>query len=375
MGTSFEDEYCDDEIIQDSPKKRKFLHIFLSVTLALSGGLVFKSTFAANVTLGSGVLEFGQGIQVHTACAGNTPLTLKTQTAFANATGASGKFQLTGITLSGIPTTCYGKSIDIKAYAETATAPLALFNTNVDRVSVYNGNGTFWVTNAGSGYDITTNSNSSFTVTFTSPVSTSGSLTKFTVESMANTATLNCLQAGNCVVGSTNAPGGGIVFYVSSTPFTSVGSACNTNCRYLAMAPDGWAGTANDPILAITQNTSTLIGTTGGGVGNGLANTIAFSQLPNGGTSSNNAALRALAYAGTDGSAGQWYVPSIGELDLLINSNINSPFLGTLNVNWYGSSTEISASLYWTQLVQSPGKPTTQTGRADGRSTRIIRAF
>lgn len=375
MSQAFEDDYCDDEIVQESPKKRKFLPILLSLTLAFTGGVVFKTTFAANISLGSSSQEFGQGIQVLATCAGNTPLTLRTQTSFANASGTSGRFQLTAITLSNIPTTCYGKALDILAYAETATAPLALFNTNVDRVTVYNGNGTFWVTNASTGYQITTNSNSSFTVTFTSPVSTAASLTKFTVESRDNTATLNCLQAGNCVVGSTNAPGGGIVFYVSPTPFTSVGSTCNTNCRYLAMAPDGWAGTANDPILAITQNTSTLIGTTGGGVGNGLANTIAFSQLSGGGTVSNNAALRALAYAGTDGSAGQWYVPSIGELDLLINSNINSPFLGTLNVNWYGSSTEISASLYWTQLVQSPGKPTTQTGRADGRSTRIIRAF
>jgi hypothetical protein len=375
MSEQFEDAYYDDEIIEQAPKKNKFLSILLSLTLAFTGGLIFKTTLAANVSLGSGAKEFGQGVQVHASCAGSTPLTLKTQTSFANASGAAGKFQLTAISLSNIPTTCYGKAIEIKAYADTATAPLALFNSTVDKVTVYNGNGTFWVTNASSGYDIVTNSTSSFTVTFSSPVLTSGSTAKFTVESMVNTATLNCLQAGNCAVGSTNGPGGGIVFYYSASPFTSVGSTCNTNCHYLEMAPYGWNGGGDDPNIPLSQNTTTYLNTTGGGIGDGLSNTVSWANIAGGGNASNSSAILALQYAGTDNSAGQWFVPSIGELDKLLDVYINQS-IGNLRYNyWYASSTEYSATHLWIQLSQIPGKPTYQSGKADPRIVRLVRAF
>ena len=51
--------------------------------------------------------------------------------------------------------------------------------------------------------------------------------------------TLSCAAGGRCAVGDTG-PGGGTVFYVASSQFTSIGSACGTACRYLEVAPVGW---------------------------------------------------------------------------------------------------------------------------------------
>ena len=46
----------------------------------------------------------------------------------------------------------------------------------------------------------------------------------------------SCAEGGVCQIGDAG-PGGGIVFYVASAPFTESGSACNTNCSYLESQP------------------------------------------------------------------------------------------------------------------------------------------
>jgi hypothetical protein len=45
-----------------------------------------------------------------------------------------------------------------------------------------------------------------------------------------------CATGGTCVVGDAG-PGGGVVFYVAASNFTSTGSDCNTACKYLEAAP------------------------------------------------------------------------------------------------------------------------------------------
>jgi hypothetical protein len=45
-----------------------------------------------------------------------------------------------------------------------------------------------------------------------------------------------CANGGACIVGNTG-PGGGKVFYVASSNFTSTGSNCGTACKYLEAAP------------------------------------------------------------------------------------------------------------------------------------------
>jgi hypothetical protein len=140
----------------------------------------------------------------------------------------------------------------------------------------------------------------------------------------------SCANGGVCIVGD-RGPGGGIVYYVSATPFTSTGSTCNTTCKYLEVAPAGWnngAVVANDPSsLVWSNNTTTATGqdtVTAGTerniawekfnwkIGQGFFNTSVMKVA--GAASTAQAAV--LAYAG-GGFTGQWFIPSINELNEL----------------------------------------------------------
>jgi hypothetical protein len=126
-------------------------------------------------------------------------------------------------------------------------------------------------------------------------------------------------------------PGGGIVYYVSATPFTSAGSTCNTACKYLEVAPATWQSggvtVETDAPRAWSSNTTTLTGqdtTTAGSesnfageklnwkIGQGFYNTSVMKVA--GATSTAQAAV--LAYAG-GGFTGQWFIPSMNELNEL----------------------------------------------------------
>lgn len=136
-------------------------------------------------------------------------------------------------------------------------------------------------------------------------------------------------------------PGGGIIFYESRTPFTSAGSTCNTTCHYLEVAPAGWAplsGRPNDvtyngqtsprtdgnidPVLVWSDGAfigsppgSIAVGTD---IGTGMPNTLQIqANTDMTGKAGWFAFDAALSYAGTDSSAGQWFIPSISELNEL----------------------------------------------------------
>ena len=64
-------------------------------------------------------------------------------------------------------------------------------------------------------------------------------------EKVVRATALTCAEGGTCVVGDIG-PGGGIIFYVSRLNFTSTSSNCNTECKYLEVAPSGWNG-GSDP--------------------------------------------------------------------------------------------------------------------------------
>ena len=129
-------------------------------------------------------------------------------------------------------------------------------------------------------------------------------------------ATATCALGGPCVAGNTG-PGGGIVFYVASTTFSSSGSACTPSCQYLEAAPVSWGngitvqaaevtGTlTGDPELFWCQQESTT-NATGTAIGTGLANTT----LMNGCTS--GAGFHSRAYLG--GGLSDWYLPSQAEV-------------------------------------------------------------
>jgi len=204
-------------------------------------------------------------------------------------------------------------------------------------------------------------------------------------------------------------PGGGIVYYVSATPFTSAGSTCNTTCKYLEVAPAGWnngAVVANDPLLLWSSNTSmftrqdTVTTSTQGiaamnayekfnwKIGQGFYNTSVMKVA--GATSTAQAAV--LAYAGSS-TAGQWFIPSMNELNELCKyamgqttgvltvacTNGGTLKTGTANDlggfvgDGYWSSSELNADAVWIQYLAS-GSQNSAT-KFGTRYVRPVRAF
>jgi hypothetical protein len=193
----------------------------------------------------------------------------------------------------------------------------------------------------------------------------------------AATAVLpTCATGGTCVVGD-RGPGGGIVYYVSAVNFTSPGSTCASACKYLEVAPSTWKiGTPADDesyawssdITALTGQVLTVL--TGSSressftseqenwkIGRGFYNTSVMKA-----TSAAKDAV--LLYAGTDASLGQWFVPSMNELNELCkyargqstgvlteacsgSYNLKSGIvndLGGFEGSFYWSSSELDAS-------------------------------
>ena len=83
---------------------------------------VLGSTFAANITLNSGAIEFGQGVAVATAC-DTDGIVVTPRSVFANASNA-GQFNFASVSFTGIMDTCKGKLFTINAYGNTDATPL-----------------------------------------------------------------------------------------------------------------------------------------------------------------------------------------------------------------------------------------------------------
>lgn len=371
------------------------------LTLAgIVGLVVLGSTFAANINLGgSQSIEFGQGVVKTTACSGNTELGVLPQAKFVNSAG-TGAWLFNSIKVSNIPAACEGSDFIISAYGDTDATPLALFDTTGTNIVVYHSASGFQVGGGMSGYTITSGSDY-FTITFTNPVATADSVYKITMQSGLHTVGISeqCASNGQrssggpCRVGDIGT-GGGTIFYAASTPFTATGSACNTNCRYLEFAPKGWATLANvpndisyngsvvgartnanvDPILVWSDGNFTGLAAgsiaLGEVVGTGFRNTQQLhDNTPLGVHDERFGFIAALAYTGNSGSstAGQWFMPSINELNELckyIRGDISglgdqsvqcSRTVGTLNPV-YGIATAGSFYLSSTYDAANPGQ-------------------
>lgn len=86
-----------------------------------------STTLAGQITMNSSqAVEFGQGVSVTASCDVTGGITLAPSASFANATGATGVFNLGTIGFSGIDATCAGKVFTLKAYGDTSSTPVTL---------------------------------------------------------------------------------------------------------------------------------------------------------------------------------------------------------------------------------------------------------
>lgn len=396
-----QNSYSDDPVeLGTVPGKKKFSSLIAFALFAVAGTFFVQNTLASNISLNTGApVEFGQGITQTAACSGATDLTITPFATFTNVSGA-GSFKFSSVTVSGIPSGCHGSDFTINAYDNSSETPLALFNSTSTSAVIYNNAGTFEVGFGSTGMSVTSGSGT-FTATFTTPVALSSTAFKITIQSGAHTIFYNVGDRG---------PGGGIVYYVSASNFTSTGSTCGTTCRYLEVAPATWqsegASVANDPTYQWSTNTTVTTGqdaTTASTegiaamsadeklnwkIGQGFYNTSLIKA-----TSSPQAA--ALAYVGTS-IAGQWFIPSMNELNELCKyvrgQDTGNPtvacivgtgtFKSTANAGTdlggfaeatYWSSSEANVSNAWNQNFHNPSQ--FNSGKGLTRYVRPIRAF
>jgi hypothetical protein len=336
MIIDFEEGYAPED---GGPKRKLRGPLALSALLVL-GGLFLQNTLAANISLGSGAsIEFGQGVQVATACSGSTLLTVTPNSTFVNSSGA-GAYYLNSVTVSGIPSSCQGVDFNLSFYDSSTSTALPIFATSKTVASVWNNAGTFQV-GSGSAEATITSGSGTFTITFPSPVALASSVSRVTLQSVSHAA-YSCALDQICNVGDVSASGG-IIFYKSVSAFTETGTICNTNCYYLEYAPLNWMGTSLEGPYNFYQATgptyaSAAIAGTSSNLGTGYNNTsvlIAAGDIAGGPT-------RARAYAGPKGdTAGQWFVPSLNELLALYDSSAKS--LSTFNGSDYQTSSQASA--------------------------------
>jgi hypothetical protein len=181
----------------------------------------------------------------------------------------------------------------------------------------------------------------------------------------SDVAALTCATGGSCEVGETG-PGGGVVFYVSATNFTSTGSDCGTACKYLEAAPANWlAGTTGDPLRSwatnVNSNQMTAVsGADGTAIGSGYQNSRDI-VAQTGNVAASSAAVLAREYGG--GSKSDWFLPSKDELNELCkyartqttgDTAAICDDTGTLRVGFlpsaYWSSSESRTNLAWAQI-------------------------
>jgi len=152
----YDDLYNDDPsfqeddlgILQRIPLKIKLASLALISVLGYS---MLGSTFASNLQLGTGRVEYGQGITQALAC--DTNVTITPYASFANASGASAAYKLTTLKVTGLDAGCWGKDLVLKVYDSTTASPLVLYqtggSTNYDNVRVFDDNGVFNMQSAG----------------------------------------------------------------------------------------------------------------------------------------------------------------------------------------------------------------------------------
>jgi len=215
----------------------------------------------------------------------------------------------------------------------------------------------------------------------------------------------------DCAVGD-RGPGNGIVFYVHAAgTFAESGTDCDTTCKYLEVAPAGWYTGSFPPCQNLSSDPScqwlssnflvgqdTSAGSEGGftyeqfnwAFGQGFYNT----SLMAGPGLTSEAKDVVIAYGGSNGSTGQWFIPSMNELNELckyargqvtgeitvqctssgsLKSDSQSEFGGFDGGHGYWSSSQMNYGIVWYFDFNSGGY--NGSGTAGYGNIRPIRAF
>jgi hypothetical protein len=341
--------------------EKKTLSIILGAG-ALVATIALGSTLAANINLnGGGTVEFGQGVAQTTACDDNIFIT--PEAPFIN-DAQNATFLFNAFSVTDISEACFGKTFTIKIYKDGQDGPLPFYNTNgtiYSEIRVKNDNGIFSFVGGGLTADDIQAITGGFYVTIGAGTLPSFSLVsgedidRITIESSDTVFASPIGQIG---------PGGGTIFYYSEEAFTSTGSVCDTDCHYLEVAPANWSVHNNEDYFVYsderiesqprtTGNESGLADErVGWRIGVGMANTLMVALENANSTSGKIASRNALAYAGANNTVGQWFVPSMNELNELCkfanslpSGSLRNPCTGgTLrdgfSTAWYWSSSE-----------------------------------
>ena len=294
---------------------------------ALVGVIALGSTLAASINLnGGGPVEFGQGVAQTTACDDNIIIT--PQAPFINDT-ENATFLFNTFSVTDVSEACDGKTFTIKVYKNGQSSPLDLYNTNgtiYKEIKVSDDNGSFSFVGGGLTSDDIQNISGGFIVTIGT-----GTLPSFSLVSGEDIDRITIESSDSVTVSPIGlvGPGGGTVFYYSSAPFTSTGSTCNTNCHYLEVAPADWSIHNGEEYFKYSDfNLASQSETPGNQsglmwereswrIGAGMSNTLLIAAENSGSSTENIASKVALQYSGTDSISGQWFVPSMNELNEL----------------------------------------------------------
>ena len=186
-----------------------------------------------------------------------------------------------------------------------------------------------------------------------------------------------CAEGGVCALGEIG-PGGGKVFYVAATAFSS-GAPCGVNCLYLEMAPNTWSNGTTDPSLKMQPNKirSPANGNTRNNtaIGLGFENTSALLSNASGISDAKEAiySVDILTTGKTD-----WYIPNSLEY-LAMKTYLDSCTTACANFT-YNSGQNYWSSNYrgnggwdfkWAISGLDPGNPTLN----NSKPIRPIRAF
>ena len=382
-----EDEYYSDDPVVDPKidwyyKLRSFAPIAI---LLLVTTIYLPSTVGGKITLNSDrTTEFGQAVRQAVACSDTGDIRLTPFPYFSNARNSNGTHYLGSVKIANLPSSCSNKDFELSVYSETATTAGLLFGASNKLRFYFGTNGDFY-TSANSS-DLTVSSESqacvsplsgtcrSVTLEFLNPTFVTNTNLKISLMSEQKSV-WSCSKGGLCALGDTG-PGGGVVFYVAPTTFTSA-APCGSACKYLESALKTWNGGSSDPKPQLANcNTSVNVNLTA--IGQGFANTRDLDCQ-------NASTGRTLVWGVTIGGKRDWYIPAVQELLEMCNYSSttgvcagNSSKTPSLNVssNYFASnskSTEPGYMQYFAFFINSTGYVVRAT---DGnKSLRPIRAF